>query len=112
MDLVKQLGGYNKAKEYLENLQKIHSHDQTEDTIVWLPRALLEYRRAHNMYEEGDKVVMNDKRRAPTLWTWVHVTNWRPNYSLLSCGDNLLYPFGNNEFRHASDAEIEACSRS
>ena len=43
-DLIKQLGGFEKAEEYLEELSKIPMHEQTEDTIVYLPSALLEYR--------------------------------------------------------------------
>ena len=57
MNLIEQLGGYEAAKEYLANLEKIPMHEQTEDTLHWLPDMLLQYRRQHNIYEIGDKIV-------------------------------------------------------
>jgi len=121
MSLIDRLGGYGNAKDIIT--QNIKDFEEAVDEVGiyhpssgWivhedLVKALLEYRREHNMYEEGDKVVMISKRRAPKLWTWIHTTNWRPNHSLLDCGENLLYPFSNDEFRHATDAEIKAMTR-
>ena len=57
MSLIEQLGGYEKAKEYLIELQKTPIHEQTEDTVTWLPDMLLEYRRFNNIFEVEDKVV-------------------------------------------------------
>lgn len=57
MNLIEQLGGYDSAKRYLEELRKIPLHEQTEDTITFLPDELLEYRRANNIFDVGDKVV-------------------------------------------------------
>ena len=57
MNLIEQLGGYEAAKEYLANLEKIPMHEQTEDTLYWLPDMLLQYRRQHNIFEVGDKIV-------------------------------------------------------
>lgn len=112
MNLIKQLGGYEAAKNYLAELQKIPMHEQTEDTIVWLPRELLEYRREHDSFEEGDQVVIISKRHAPKLWKWAHSTNWRPGHSLLDCGDGTICPFSDYEFRHATDEEIANNARS
>lgn len=46
MTIIEHLGGYDRAEEYLERLSKIPMHEQTEDTIAYLPSALLEYRLA------------------------------------------------------------------
>ncbi len=73
--------------------------------------AALNYRRENKIYEQGDKVVTINKRRSGKLWTWAHITNWRPNHSLLDCGENSLYPFANDEFRHATPEEIAAGHR-
>ena len=55
MNLIEQLGGYEKAKEW---------HDENTDKewvgIYHMPKlylALLEYRRQHNIFEVGDKIV-------------------------------------------------------
>ena len=45
MNLIEQLGGYEKAKVILQAVG--HEHDAM----------LLEYRRQHNIYEIGDKIV-------------------------------------------------------
>jgi len=121
MDLIEKLGGYEKAKaivtqnikDFEEAVDEVGIYHPSSGWIVHedLVKELLQYRREHNIYEEGDKVVMISKRRAPKLWTWIHTTNWRPNHSLLDCGENLLYPFSNDEFRHATDAEIDANRR-
>lgn len=101
--LIEQLGGYEEAKSKSRDNGSLHAER--------LRKALLEYRRQYNIFEVGDKVVMISKRRAPKLWTWMHTTNWRPNHSLLNSGESYLSPFSNNEFRHATDAEIKAGKR-
>jgi len=57
MSLIEQFGSYEKAKVYLKNLESIPMHEQTEDTIKWLPQLLLEYRRQHGIFEVGDWVI-------------------------------------------------------
>lgn len=59
-NIIEQLGGYEKAKEYLKTLESIPMHEQTEDTIMWLPHELLEHRRQNNIYEEGDWIIYDD----------------------------------------------------
>lgn len=103
MNLIEQLGGYEKAKGYLENLQKIPSHEQTEDTIVWLPSALLEYRRQHKIFEVGDKVVST----AGLIRTVFKITDITDEFMR---ADYLELRHG--VWRHATDAEIEAGKRS
>lgn len=52
MSLIEQLGGYEKAKAVLDipNAHFLHN-------IEGLKQRLLEYRRQHNIFEVGDKVV-------------------------------------------------------
>ena len=57
MNIIEQLGGYDEAKKYLNHIENIPMHEQTEDTIAWLPSALLQYRKDHNFFEIGDRVV-------------------------------------------------------
>lgn len=59
------------------------------------------------MYQLNDTVVMISKRCLGKLWTWQGESNWRPEHSLLDCGDGLLHPYGNNEFRLATEEEIK-----
>lgn len=55
--VINQMGGYDEAKNYLKKLEEIPLHEQTEDTITWLPRCLLQYRRANNIFETGDRII-------------------------------------------------------
>ena len=50
-DLIEQLGGYEKARQYAKNYHSI------DFDISSFDRLLLEYRRQHNIFEVGDKVV-------------------------------------------------------
>ena len=53
MRLIEQLGGYEAAKEFRRYLFcYVDSEQYTE-----VDKMLLEYRRQHNIFEEGDKVV-------------------------------------------------------
>lgn len=65
----------------------------------------------NNVYKSKDVVVMVSKRRSSKLWAWEGETNWRTNHSLLSCGDGMLHPYSNDEFRLASKAELNAGCR-
>ena len=61
MNLIEQLGGYERAKDGLHRL-KLEKKDLLTcgDLVVVeseIDAALLEYRRQHNIYEIGDKIV-------------------------------------------------------
>lgn len=107
MNIFEKYGGYEAVKQAAVNYK--NSGDRV--TAAGLELQCLEYRRKHNIFEEGDKVVMINKRRSPKLWTWIHTTNWRPNHSLLNSGESYLSPFSNDEFRHAEPEELEAGKR-
>lgn len=107
MNLIEQLGGYETAKAYLVNLEKIPMHEQTEDTIVWLPDMLLQYRRENNIFEVGDWVIPIKQPESEFMhaiqierigvYGGFYDTKWR----LLSI----------SKFRHATPQEIEAGRR-
>lgn len=81
-ETIQNFGGYEKAKQYLEGLEKIPMHEQTEDTICWLPEVLFEYRKLHNIFKVGDYFVLNGPSYKPDvecmtedilLSHWIHL---------------------------------------
>ncbi|HFD2188151.1 TPA: hypothetical protein ACF2EG_003748, partial [Acinetobacter baumannii] len=104
INLLEEFHDYETASQVLNELEEGESimtrHGLVSREVV--AEAALNYRRENKIYEQGDKVVTINKRRSGKLWTWAHITNWRPNHSLLDCGENSLYPFANDEFRHAT----------
>lgn len=104
--IIEEFGGYEKCKEIL-----------SQPNIDFIMNAgalrghLLRYRRANNIFEEGDNVVFTNKRYSPKVCKWAHKTNWRPNYALLDRGNGYLEPFKNSDIRHATDEEIAAGHR-
>lgn len=54
MNLIEQLGGYENAKKFADG-ECADGFD-----VQGLRDALLEYRRKHNIFEEGDKIVFVD----------------------------------------------------
>ena len=105
MNLIEQLGGYEKAKEYLVELQRIPMHEQTEDTISYLPNALLEHRRQHNIFEVGDKVIKTHPKNTilwPVLGVYKNGGVWL---------DYKGFCWKPPSVRHATDEEIKAGKR-
>lgn len=109
MNLIEQLGGYERAKDGLHRL-KLEKKDLLTcgDLVVVeseIDSALLEYRRQHNIFEVGDKVVKTHPKNT-ILWpvlgvykddgVWLDYKgfNWKPP-----------------RVRHATDAEIKAGKR-
>ena len=56
MNLIEQLGGYERAKHEFEMIKEMKPTYPGE--IETNDRLLLEYRRQHNIFEVGDKVVV------------------------------------------------------
>lgn len=114
MDAIKQieqLGGYEKAKDILNQLQAIPLHEQTEDTIVWLPDALYQYRRAHGIFEQFDPVVST--LDGHEQWKNVICTVKQVAYGALvitECGNECIYHHI-SECRHATDEEVKSKCR-
>ena len=61
MNLIEQLGGYEKAKEWYKDQDLRGNH------TARIRHALLEYRRQHNIFEVGDKVVKTHPKNT-ILW--------------------------------------------
>jgi len=62
MNLIEKLGGYSGAKEYLnamtdKSISFNHLNDREPFFKTDLEKALLEYRRKHNIYEQGDEIL-------------------------------------------------------
>ena len=106
MNLIEQLGGYEAAK----------AEGEKWGFDDFLNNQLLEYRRQHNIFEVGDKVIIESYRNT-------YITCGRP--SQYSIGDLMLIHImdGNviedddynfidyRDVRHATDAEIKAGKR-
>ena len=111
MNLIEQLGGYEKAKRELE-LKEQNSVLQccSAVTAEMIRDALLEYRRQHNIFEVGDKVRAKDHQfgfdelfRIDDFFA----NDDGVNLAVLDDGD--CYPISFLE--HATDAEIAAGKR-
>ena len=95
MNLIEQLGGYEKAKVILQAVG--HEHDAM----------LLEYRRQHNIFEVGDKVVFKEKHNE--VFSYSHYSEGLDLHFFES-----EFNYGHmdiNKVRHATDAEIKAGKR-
>ncbi|WP_180136565.1 hypothetical protein [Acinetobacter sp. YH12066] len=104
MNLIEQLGGYDKAKKELNSPSNTNVFFQCE-----IEQALLGYRRQHNIFEVGDKVVIRKADSHPDLFT----------YESISKSGNMHFfesPFNYGHLdlckvRHATDEEIAAGKR-
>ena len=103
MNLIEQLGGYEKAKAFL------NATSFTIDELIMMQRsglrtqhvekALLQYRRQHNIFEVGDKVVV----KAEPFWP--------EDYVIQTVEQEHIGKWYMSAWRHATDAEIKAGKR-
>ena len=96
MNLIEQLGGYEKAKVILQAVG--HEHDAM----------LLEYRRQHNIYEIGDKIVSTldgseDWKNA--------ICEILAFYKKMAITTGFSCAIHHYDYRHATPEEIKACCR-
>ena len=107
MNLIEQLGGYEKAKRELQ-LKEQNSVLQCCITVTaeMIRDALLEYRRQHNIFEESDKIVFIDDFMHGELMTvaWTRKGEVWMDEGAKRCTDLSM-------IRHATDAEIKANRR-
>ena len=99
MNLIEQLGGY----EYLNEFYKravAHGFTLTE-----IKEELLKYRRQHNIFEVGDKVVSIDKYSNDMIFTVAELTS-KNVFTSMEFGE-IAYSF----VRHAKAEEIKAGRR-
>ncbi|MCU4364677.1 MULTISPECIES: hypothetical protein [Acinetobacter] len=118
MNLIKQLGGYERAKAFL------NAASYTMDELIMMQRsgvrpqhvekALLEYRRQHNIFEVGDKVVSINS--AFIEYQGVLNIDFIDKFNLMLSDDskgfevNAICGWG-EIIRHANDEEIKAGKR-
>ena len=99
MNLIEQLGGYEAAKNFLGSV----SNNKSPREI--LTRELLAYRRQHNIFEVGDKVVSIDKYSNDMIFTVAELTS-KNVFTSMEFGE-IAYSF----VRHAKAEEIKAGKR-
>jgi len=123
MNLIEQLGGYEWAKAKrddinytLENSELLGGGDAREglyERLESIEQALLEYRRQHNIFEVGDKVVLAQFHSLDTVHEIKRIENLTPHIK----GSETTYFLENSlgcwsfQIKHATDAEIKAGKR-
>lgn len=100
MNLIEQLGGYEKSKKFLSEILNNKSPHEI------LTRELLAYRRQHNIFEEGDKTVFVDDFMHDELMVvaWTRKCEVWMDEGAKRCTDLSM-------IRHATDVEIKAGKR-
>ncbi len=112
MNLIEQLGGYERAKDGLHRL-KLEKKDLLTcgDLVVVeseIDAALIEYRRQHNIFEVGDKVVSRCADKEIRIFTYQETIG---RNILVKCKKGKGYCYPKKWFSHANDAEIKAGKR-
>lgn len=105
MNLIEQLGGYERAKSIADCKSGIvHPTQQLLD-------ALLEYRRANNIFEVGDKVVFTDILNSCVVTFESTETDPMQIVWLTYPDGTAGYVFHLNKIKHATDEEIKVGHR-
>ena len=97
MSLIEKLGGYDEAKKKFRDNGSFHGER--------LKKALLEHRRANNIFEVGDKVIKTHPKNTilwPVLGVYKNGGVWL---------DYKGFCWKPPSVRHASDEEIKAGKR-
>lgn len=107
MNLIEQLGGY----EYLNGFYKravAHGFTLTE-----IKDALLQYRRQHNIFEVGDKIVLAKSYSLDTVHEIKRIENLTPHIKDSETTYFLENSLGcwSFQIKHATDEEIKADKR-
>ena len=112
MNLIEQLGGYEKASREL-GLKEKNSVLQCciAVTAEMIRDALLEYRRQHNIFEVGDKVVFTDILNSCVVTFESTETDPMQIVWLTYPDGTAGYVFHLNKIKHATDEEIKAGKR-
>lgn len=117
MNLIEQLGGYERAKEKKDNI--VHTLNNSEflgggdareglyERLESIDKALLEHRRAHNIFEEGDYIIHDGELKVFAMWSNAIDGCAYIGYAYAEDGEMAQ----KDEFRHATDEEIKAGRR-
>lgn len=100
MNLIEQLGGYEAAKEWYKDQDLRGGH------TVKIRAALLDYRRQHNIFEVGDKVI-GSKLFDDRIFEFQH---YLPELSMAVISKDEA-AIGLNQLRHATPEEIKSGKR-
>ena len=111
MNLIEQLGGYERAKDGLHRL-KLEKKDLLTcgDLVVVeseIDAALIEYRRQHNIFETDDYIIHDGELKVFAMWSSAVEGCAYIGYAYAENGEMAH----KDEFRHATDAEIKAGRR-
>ena len=111
MNLIEQLGGYERAKDGLHRL-KLEKKDLMTcgDLVVVeseIDAALIEYRRQHNIFETDDYIIHDGELKVFAMWSSAVEGCAYIGYAYAENGEMAH----KDEFRHATDAEIKAGKR-
>ena len=114
MNLIEQLGGYERAKDGLHRL-KLEKKDLLTcgDLVVVeseIDAALIEYRRQHKIFEVGDKVVFRECSGIGGASDAIDLMTVKSIDAFGVRMTNSLCP-GAIQIRHATDEEIKAGKR-
>ena len=106
MNLIEQLGGYEETKKHLDSCWC------DDENRAYLLKNLLEYRRQHNIFEIGDKVVfIESELKNPRLMTVIEVSEPICGFLMAECNLGITNGFYPSRYRHATDAEIKEGKR-
>ena len=101
MNLIEHLGGYQAAKEFLnETLNNKYPNEI-------LNRELLKYRRQHNIFEIDDYIIHDGELKVFAMWSSAVEGCAYIGYAYAENGEMAH----KDEFRHATDEEIKAGRR-
>ena len=112
MNLIEQLGGYEKAKDHRDYLIDFGNEFNRPNKyeVNKINNALLEYRRQHNIFEVGDDVVFDahfcDEHKGSGYGKITYCTMDKRVFEIDS-----YYLVSIAEIQHATDAEIKAGKR-
>ena len=111
MNLIEQLGGYERAKDGLHRL-KLEKKDLLTcgDFVVVeseIDAALIEYRRQHNIFETEGYIIHDGELKVFAMWSSAVEGCAYIGYAYAENGEMAH----KDEFRHATDEEIKAGKR-
>ena len=108
MNLIEQLGGYERAKHEFEMIKEMKPIYPGE--IETNDRLLLQYRRQHNIFEVGDKVVFRECSGIGGASDAIDLMTVKSIDAFGVRMTNSLCPWA-IQIRHATDEEIKAGKR-
>lgn len=114
--MIERLGGYEKMSKYVKETLADLGNDVPYDTDCYqfeteisfqfgqLQKALLAYRRAHNIYEMDDYIIHDGELKVFAMWSTAIDGCAYIGYAYAEDGEMAE----KDEFRHATDEEITA----